>query len=215
MEGLLLRLREGGQGPLLVLPSSPAFSDTEYFKGVRGTRVAMKVNRSFLPVGTQIFDLAVLPEAFSLDPGGPTSGSDFLSSEFRARSLPPEAALGPAGSSYFRQDSLVAGTWKLALKPLPPSPLSWLVQARSPGCGGGCWVCLGALSLASSGVCGGPGGEENRPGLADPGPPAASASGRRPRRAHPGLGRGPVSPPRTPPLGPALRGVIVFSPAVL
>lgn len=126
--GLLLKLREGGQGPLLVVPSSPAFSDTEYLKGVRGTAVATRAKKSLLLVGTQISDLGHVSGDILYGPRRwPTSGSDFLSSEFRAPSLPPRVALGPAGSSYFRQESLAAGAWKLAL-----NSFRLLLSARSP-----------------------------------------------------------------------------------
>lgn len=132
-----------------MVPSSPAFSDTEYLKGVRRAAVAMKAKKGFFLVGTQIFDFGCVSGNILFGPTlGPTSCCDFLPSEFRAPSLPPAVALGPAGSSYFRQESPAAWTWKPAQKRLPPSPLSSLTQARSPACGGGCWACRGASLLA-------------------------------------------------------------------
>lgn len=127
-----------------VVPSSPAFSDTEYLKGVRRGAVARKAKKSPFLVGTQIFDFGCTSgNILSGRTLGPTSGCDFRPSEFRAPSLPPAVALGPAGSSYFRQESPAAGTWKPARKRLPASPLRSLTQARSPACGGS-WACRGA-----------------------------------------------------------------------
>ena len=56
LEGLLLRWRERSQEPLLVVPSSPVFSDTEYLKEARVTAVDVKEKESLFLIGTQICD---------------------------------------------------------------------------------------------------------------------------------------------------------------
>lgn len=163
---------------------------------------------------------AVFPGAFSSDLAGTDFRSDFPVFRVWSSPLPPGDAQALAASSYFRQESLASRTWKVALG-RPPPTFSLPTRGRVPR-----WrLRLRLLGLSQSVPAarilglGGPSGAAVTPGLAQPGPspglPAVGEGGHTPRRAHPSLGRGAAVPPGSPPLRPAQRRVIPFSPAAV
>lgn len=83
----------------------------------------MKVKKSFFLVGTQSFDPGCVSGGTLVGPKrGPTSSSDFLSSEFRAQRLPPGVALGP-GCEQLLPPGLPSG-WDLEIGPKAASSFS-------------------------------------------------------------------------------------------
>lgn len=140
-----------------------------------------------------------------------------MSSEFRAPPLPPGVALGFSYEQLLPPGVPSGSDLETGPKAASPSPLSPPTRGQVPRLRRR-W--LGLFAERSLWWSPGPGGIRRcrREALAWPSPglPAASDSGHRPLLAYPSLGRGPASPPRTPPLWPALRRVILlFSPAAV